>query len=400
MSHSPRAREARHPGAGRSRPRARHLAPLLLGLLATAPAGAQEEGGAVAFTELPAVQTPTVTDSLMLAVTRAGDRLVAVGDRGFIVWSDDAGESWQQAEVPLSLTLTTVAFTDARRGWAGGHQGVLLSTDDGGASWTERFDGVDATLQEVALAEERVEAAQEALDALEDDADAETADEAALRLEDAEWALEDLQTALDEGPSNPFLNLWFDDTGNGLAVGAYGYLFRTSDGGESWRLASRNIENPDKYHYYGVAAARDGTLYLVGEAGLLFRSADGGASWTTLESPYSGSYFGVVTGTDGDEDFVLVFGLRGNIFRSTDGGAQWTRIAGGTESSLTAGTTLPDGRIVLVGNSGAVLVSDDAGRSFSTRYREDRLSQSGVAAADAGHVVVAGAGGVERVAIP
>ncbi|MEO0421176.1 MAG: YCF48-related protein [Pseudomonadota bacterium] len=367
---------------------------LAAALVAMAPAKAQES---VDFTHLPALENPTVAEALMLAVTRAGDRLVAVGERGLIAYSEDGGDSWTQATVPLSVNLTSVAFIDDQRGAAGGHEGMVLTTEDGGATWAERFDGVKATQQEIAFAEEKITSAQAALDALEEGADDM---DASLAVEDAQWALEDLQTALDEGPSNPFLALWFDDGGKGVAAGAYGTLFATANGGEAWTLAARNIENPDKYHYYGIDQAGDGTLYLVGEAGLLYRSDDGGATWITLDSPYEGSYFSVLTGTDGDEAYVLAFGLRGNIYRSTDRGEQWQRIDVANQASLTAGTHLADGRVVLVGNSGAILVSADHGRTFSVSYREDRLSLSGVAAADPSHVVVVGAAGIHRVEIP
>jgi photosystem II stability/assembly factor-like uncharacterized protein len=351
----------------------------------------------VDFTHLPALESPVITDALLLDVTRAGDRLVAVGENGFVIFSDDAGNSWEQASVPLSVTLTTVTFVTARLGWAGGHEGVLLISTDGGESWTQRFDGLAATRQEIALAEEKLAEARERL-AAPDGAGQD--DEAAMMLEDAQWALEDLQTALQDGPSKPFLDVWFGSAEEGIAAGAYGYLFRSSDGGETWRLAARDIDNPYNYHYYGIDRARDGTLYLAGEAGLLYRSPDGGRAWETLDSPYEGSFFGVLTGAADGEDFVLVFGLRGNVFRSADGGDQWRRIDAGTEASLMAGATLPDGRIVLVGNSGAVVISEDGGRSFTATYREDRNSLSGVVPADEAHLVVVGAGGVHRIPVP
>jgi photosystem II stability/assembly factor-like uncharacterized protein len=354
-------------------------------------AGAQD---AVDFTHLPALQSPVITDSLMLAVARAGGRLVAVGERGFIALSDDAGITWTQASAELSVNLTSVEFLDERRGWAGGHEGVLLGTRDGGKSWSVVFDGVQAARQAMALAEEDIEAARAALALSPED------EESRFRLEDAEWALQDLQTALEEGPSNPVLDVWFGDDGVGIAAGAYGYLFRSVDEGESWTIATRNIENVDKYHYYGLDEANDGTLFLVGEAGLLYRSEDRGQSWTTLNAPYEGSFFGLVTGTADDGPFVLVFGLRGNVFRSVDKGETWAAVDAGTEASITAGTMLPGGRIVLVGNSGAVLVSDDHGRSFRLDYRDDRLSLSGVAAVDGSHVIVVGAGGVDRLPLP
>src|SRR5205807_1877706 len=55
--------------------------------------------------------------SLLIAVATAGPRLVAVGDRGIIVLSDDRGRSWTQApDVPTQALLPGVCFQDAGRG--------------------------------------------------------------------------------------------------------------------------------------------------------------------------------------------------------------------------------------------------------------------------------------------
>ena len=49
---------------------------------------------------------PLVTESMLLDVTRAGDKLVAVGERGHVILSSD-GKTWTQAEVvPTRATLT------------------------------------------------------------------------------------------------------------------------------------------------------------------------------------------------------------------------------------------------------------------------------------------------------
>ena len=80
----------------------------------------------------------------MLAITRAGARLVAVGERGSILLSDDSGVSWRQAKVPVSVTLTAVQFPNAKAGWAVGHLGVVLHSADGGETWAKQLDGREA----------------------------------------------------------------------------------------------------------------------------------------------------------------------------------------------------------------------------------------------------------------
>ena len=63
--------------------------------------------------DTPARTTPLASKSLFQAVTRAGDRLVAVGQRGHVVVSTDGGKSWKQSAVPVSSDLTAVYFVDA-----------------------------------------------------------------------------------------------------------------------------------------------------------------------------------------------------------------------------------------------------------------------------------------------
>ena len=62
---------------------------------------------------------------LLIALAVAGKRLVAVGDRGIVVLSDDRGASWTQAEhVPSQALLTGVCFLDPQHGVAVGHDEV------------------------------------------------------------------------------------------------------------------------------------------------------------------------------------------------------------------------------------------------------------------------------------
>ena len=78
---------------------------------------------------------PRAAQSLLIDIARAGERLVAVGERGHVLYSDDSGQRWIQAPVPVSVMLTAVWFLDAQHGWAVGHDGMIIATDDGGASW-------------------------------------------------------------------------------------------------------------------------------------------------------------------------------------------------------------------------------------------------------------------------
>jgi hypothetical protein len=86
--------------------------------------------------DVPAPLSPLASKSIVQAVTRAGTRLVAVGQRGHVLVSDDGGKSWRQSPVPVSSDLTSVFFVDERSGWAVGHDGVILAT----SRWRRNVD--------------------------------------------------------------------------------------------------------------------------------------------------------------------------------------------------------------------------------------------------------------------
>ncbi len=84
--------------------------------LATRSAGARGAG----FVDLLDAPAPDVAareqDACCRRCARAGDRLVAVGQRGHIVVSNDGGATWKQSPVPVSSDLTAVYFVNDKQG--------------------------------------------------------------------------------------------------------------------------------------------------------------------------------------------------------------------------------------------------------------------------------------------
>lgn len=272
---------------------------------------------AYAFSPRPAPAFPakgiSVDTLLLLDATQAGKRLVAVGERGRIVASDDNGKTWRQVASPTQATLTSLYFLDAKNGWAVGHDSVILKSTDGGASWRQVYSAPEL--------------------------------------------------------KKPLLKVWFRDAHNGFALGAYGLFLQTKDGGTSWQ--QRKITDND-LHLNALAAQTnkgDGKLFIAGEAGSLLRSDDYGQTWQALHSPYKGSFFGIVALRDGS---VLAYGLRGKVFRSTDLGETWTAIETGSQATLMSDYVEADGSVVLAGQSGTVLISHDAGKTFEVQFQPNR----------------------------
>ena len=156
---------------------------------------------------------PKAAGAMMTDVVRAGNRLVAVGEHGIILYSDTNGKAWRQAAVPVSVTLTAVHFPVPEKGWAVGHDGVILRSVDGGVHWTRQFDGNQGNALVLATMRQREKSARAAAAP----GTAGAAQNAALQA--AERALEDAQAGAKFGPSRPLFDVWFKDESEGGVVG-------------------------------------------------------------------------------------------------------------------------------------------------------------------------------------
>lgn len=284
----------------------------------------QTPGAPVNLQAQPAKVNAAATSATILGATLAGQRIVAVGDYGTVLLSDDAGQSFRQsAKVPLSSTLTAVSFADAKQGWAVGHWGAILHTADGGESW-------------------------------------------------------EIQR-LDTEEDRPLFSVHFFNARDGVAVGLWSLVLRTEDGGKTW-TASELPAPPeggkgDRNLFKAFVSPR-GSLFVAAERGAVLRSDDHGRSWRYLMTGYKGSFWSGVGLADGT---LLVGGLRGTIYRSGDDGHSWQAVNSGVKSSLTDLLAVGD-KVVGVGLDGVQVDSADRGLSFSWTQRDDRLSLTAAAA--------------------
>jgi len=344
----------------------RALATVLAGGLLAVLAGATPPATASRdVLDAPALQSPLAPRALVNALAVAGNRLVAAGQRGHVLLSDDGGARWQQAEVPVSADLVAVNFPTPERGWAVGHDGVVLASSDAGRQWTRQLDG--RSLGEVLVAFYKQHG-------------------------DAKWLAEAERFAA-QGAENPLLDVWFDDADHGVVVGAFGLALRTRDGGKTWEPLLHATDNPKALHLYAVRRV-GGELYIAGEQGLLLRLDRTSERFVAQSLPYQGTLFGLV----GNERVVLAYGLRGNLVRSTDGGRSWQAGSAGVPVGLTAATLDGRGRIVLVSQAGHVLVSADDGASFTPQKLQRAQPAAAVARGNSATLVIGGPRGLHTVA--
>ncbi|MFZ5492046.1 MAG: YCF48-related protein [Pseudomonadota bacterium] len=284
-----------------------------------------------------ALKLPLATRVVFLGLANAGERLIAVGERGVVIRSDDGGASWVQSEVPVRATLTAVTFVDAQTGFAVGHDAVVLKTTDGGVNWS------------------------------------------LLNFEP------DSQVAL--------LNARFRDASRGYVVGSNGQVWSTQDAGASWQRTTLAVEDWYQNHIFDIAWTADGSTLAVAEKGVIYRAADAAGPFQPIESPYDGSFFGAQPLPDGR---LLVYGMNGHAFVSADSGSSWQRIDTGTQQFLLTGAALKDGALVLAGGGGTLLRLAPGTLQVSAHQLQERAGITAVLPVGDSVYLATEAGGVQR----
>ncbi|MEM9359274.1 MAG: YCF48-related protein [Pseudomonadota bacterium] len=295
----------------------------------------------------PALSAERASQAALLDIAQSENRLIAVGERGVIITRDDGAQDWVQRSVPLSATLTAVAFNEAGVGISVGHDGVILRSPDRGESWEKITDGRDLFFKVIQAADERFAAAEAALAEATDD----TREDLEFALDDEDFRRETAQQSLQYGPAWPFLDVTFSAPEVAWAVGAYGTFFRSEDAGKTWTLISDRIENFEDLHLNAILHTSSGDLVLAGEGGMLFHSADGGESFERFDSYDGLSLFGLVE-ADG---FVLAYGFGDSAQISIDGGITWESVRFDDNHLLIGDLELGAGRVGLLGGSGVMV---------------------------------------------
>lgn len=318
------------------------------------------------------VPHPTEGGYPLMDVQFIGDHGWAVGPMGTILRTEDGGESWEQVSSESDADLYRVDFVNRQEGWAAGGRlriaesnevmrhdkrggyAYIYHTEDGGETWECQFAergrhlfGLDFVNADIGYASgERG---------------------FLLKTEDGGDHWEVLPTT---GTMNWLYGMTFLDEHTGFAVGLRETVVKTADGGQSWT----KIHAPADKKMYGFRPIyRDisfngDTGCIVGQNGSVLISHDRGNTWKPTATFYEDKFRELMDLRS--VQFVTpqlgyaVGELGTAILVTEDGGSSWTyRPTDGTEW-LRAVWADPAGRVMLTGERGKVLLSEDKGYTW------------------------------------
>jgi photosystem II stability/assembly factor-like uncharacterized protein len=285
---------------------------------------------------------PAATRSLpavalaLLAATAHADDVVAPGD--------------------IRQNLFSLCVASDRVAWAVGELGRVFRTADGGASWTRQDAGTKKTFLAASCIDERTAWIGGKNAMLQRTTDA-----------GATWTL------LTPNTTKHVFDLRFTSPRHGVAAGDWGLLMYTEDGGDRWTLVGMPEEfvlsplaediglEPGDTILYALSFPDPTRGWAVGEFGTILATADGGRTWRQQRSPVDSTLFGTHF-ADAERGWAV--GLDGVILHTTDGGSTWRQAPSPVSQRSLYDVALSGRHGWIAGDSGTLLKSGDGGQTW------------------------------------
>jgi photosystem II stability/assembly factor-like uncharacterized protein len=226
------------------------------------------------------VRSNTGTRVAFLSVACLPDGgVVLTGQKGLAMKSTDKGATWETLQTGTKRDLLSVYFPTPQVGVAVGDFGTMIRTEDGGKTWSTLDLPADLKLPEDV---------------------AEIVDPGDVLLYDVEFATPE----------------------QGWAVGEFGVIFTTADGGKTWTSQQSPVETT----LFGVHFTDAQHGWATGIEQVLLRTTDGGQTWRKLDVPASKGFVLGIYDVAVQGEFGWAIGDSGLLLRTTDGGETWSQV--------------------------------------------------------------------------
>lgn len=229
-----------------------------------------------------------------------------------IFQSGNEGLFWNIVTDNISSWLACMAFRDSLHGVAAGFNGKIIKTSDGGANWSRVNSPTnDRHFNKIIF-----------IDPL-------------TAFIAGGWQSSDsIRTIMKSIDGGNTWNIVYDQQGywlrsicfldlqRGFAVGEYGTILKTTDGGASWLP----LASPIQRDFNAIAFVNDSTGYIAGgkEANdsirTILQTTDAGNTWTVLKDE-PGGWLTDVYFLNRDTGYIT--GYQATLLKTTDGGNTW-----------------------------------------------------------------------------
>ncbi|HSW12116.1 MAG TPA: YCF48-related protein [Solimonas sp.] len=268
-----------------------------------------------------------ITHQALFDLSFDGGNGVAVGAGGQIVVSRDSGKSWTPEKSPSPLSLLGVARRGSRV-VAVGQMGLVLLRDSAG-QWKQVKTATTERLMAIDMNSRGQAVAVGSFGTVLRSGDG-GASWTAAKPDWASMFAADSATLGDNFQPHLYA-VDVAENGSVVIAGELSTILRSADGAATWDVISRGISSQERVDpsLFGMDIREDGVGFAVGQSGVLLKTTDAGLSWSALTSGTRAILLGIDSGTDGQ---VLVTGMR-EMLRSRDDGASWQHVKGSNIST-------------------------------------------------------------------
>lgn len=259
----------------------------------------------------------------------------------------------------IRQNLFSACFSSDKHGWVAGELGRVYHTPDGGKTFLRADTGTRSAFLAVACVPDGsiVITGQKGL---------------AMKSRDQGATWEKLNT----GTTRDLLSVDFATADVGFAVGDFGAMIRTEDGGKTWATIPlpanlvlpediAEIVDPGDVLLYDVDFSDPDHGWAVGEFGQIMTTADGGKTWSAQKSPVATTLFGVYFI---DQQIGWATGIEEALLHTTDGGASWKKLTVPGRKGFVLGIydVAVQGKLGwAIGDSGLLLRTIDGGETWT-----------------------------------
>lgn len=285
--------------------------------------------------------------------------------------------AFKRLSVITSGLNDVLALPNSEKVWAVGDKGMIVHSDNGGETWVRQEVGWEAVADSLFTQSSSVQEQQQ------DDNSTEAFDarqQNALRSNVAQKGLNPAPKQANVPVRTPITkpvapqktppalcSVHFVDAITGWAVGWYGTILTTHDGGANWQAqTSMTSSSLNSVHFVNAAIG-----WAVGDAGTILATRDGGANWQAQTSGTTRQLESVhfVNATTG-----WVVGYGGTILATRDGGATWQAQTSGTSSWLYSVHFVNAATGWAVGDPGTIIATRDGGATWQAQTSGTRLA--------------------------
>ncbi len=319
--------------------------------------------GAVATLFAAETASPLHDDAALNDVQWLGSKLAfAVGERGTLWKSADAGQTWMFIPTPTTASLRSVSFLTDQIGYIAGtefqpfvglERGVIYATEDGGETWDRcgdtRLSGVKSL---------RFFTPDDGLAVCTPSPSAPTG---IYRTQDGgeTW------TPLAGPSSSSWSAAYLASPELGILVAKSGQVALIAD---SQVLPSR-LPSLGSRTVHGICLHNADTGWLVGEGGLVLNTATGGVVWQSPPTPLPEELRHICDfrSVDARGSGVWIVGAPGSVvWHSPDAGKSWSSQPTSDPSPLRKIRLITPQLGLAVGDFGRILRTEDGGQTWKT----------------------------------